>query len=252
MDERRPELPFDPKHIKKMRRELQKPYDKEAMEAWLFHRRISIYITNFLIPYEYITPNNLTLIAILLGIFGTFSIWVTPEYARIWIVLIFYNLAYLLDTVDGELARARKQFSDVGIWLDAILSAVLGVLSTAAGLSYMLDLNWKHLIPVILLPIPIRFSARSKYEFLRPTTQGAPLSDIKTKNWSLSLLSMMSTPGGFLIWLALGEVLKAKAIMLTIGLLLLWLSTLYQIYRFWVELTVSGANKKGINNGNRN
>ena len=90
-----------------------------SRESWLsnhFARPISIYITRALL-HTPITANQVTIGMILLGVAaGTLFIFGNYWYSIIGVVLLL--LAYILDRVDGEIARYRKATSIRGNFLD--------------------------------------------------------------------------------------------------------------------------------------
>lgn len=74
---------------------------------------ISLVLTRILLKTK-ITPNHVTLISILCGLFCGFC------YAFGWFLpgSIFLFMSHILDCTDGNLARAKEIFSDYGRWLD--------------------------------------------------------------------------------------------------------------------------------------
>ena len=79
----------------------------------------SIYITKVLLLTR-VTPNQVTASMIVFGVVGSIFLF----NAKFLIGLILIHFAVLLDNVDGELARARKQRSMVGMYLDGIYHAL--------------------------------------------------------------------------------------------------------------------------------
>jgi hypothetical protein len=114
-----PSLFFDPKSIKSLRERVQKTYEKEEFWAYYFIRRISIYITAFIIKTG-ITPNQLTVVGIFFGLLSSvFFILGGVGYSLIGV--LFYELSYLFDCIDGEVARYKEQHSKKGMWYDVAL-----------------------------------------------------------------------------------------------------------------------------------
>jgi len=232
----RPYLPVDSPKIRELRRRLQKPYEAEALEAWLFHRRISIYITNVILPLRSVRPNHITLLALFIAVAGTLGIWFVADPYQAVLALVIYHLAYLLDVIDGELARARKQYSRRGVWADRVLSEAMSALAVSAGL-----LVWLDHLPVwaggfILLPLALRSGARAAFEQLSPSEKGSPMRAAKQRSLALNLLSLASSPGGFILWLFAGQLLRAPQVALVFGVSFLWMSTIYQMLFFWRTL----------------
>lgn len=106
----------------------QKMTDKNFPLAYgyLFHRRISIYITRFfLASFPSITPSAIGALMICLSLAGAagiaFGVSAMAEVAGI--ALVYFG--FLLDKVDGEIARYKKVFPLRGMYLDEIYHAVV-------------------------------------------------------------------------------------------------------------------------------
>ena len=81
-------------------------------------RRLSIYVT-WLLVHTGVTANQITLLSVLLALSGAILIGTSPP----WLSLCGASalLAYhLLDKVDGDIARFRRTFSIVGVYLDEV------------------------------------------------------------------------------------------------------------------------------------
>ena len=232
----RPGLPFDSEEIRELRYLAQKPYAQEALEAWLFHRRISIYISRALLGLQWITPNLVTFLGLILASSGAFITWLLQAENSVWAGLVFYHLAYLLDVVDGELARLKDLRSDEGIWLDRLLAEAMNAIVLMAAWKYAMLAGMPLVVPVILLALGLRTAGRSGYEQLRTSSRGAPMAGVKRKSYIVNLLSMLSSPGGLLLWLALGELTGFRSLFLTVGVFLFLLSSIYQLLYYWKSL----------------
>jgi phosphatidylglycerophosphate synthase len=79
---------------------------------------MSPYLTRRLIPTP-ITPNGVTWLMILVGVLAAGLLCVRSVWASAGAVVLI-QLQILLDCSDGELARWRRQFSPVGIYLDRL------------------------------------------------------------------------------------------------------------------------------------
>ncbi|MBA7676113.1 hypothetical protein ES703_84354 [subsurface metagenome] len=103
--------------IGELRRICQDPVmHREPFYAKIFSRRISIYITKALL-YTPISANQVTILGFLLGIAaGTLFIWGNYWYSITGAVLL--QLCFILDGVDGEVARYRGTSSLRGQYLD--------------------------------------------------------------------------------------------------------------------------------------
>ena len=90
-------------------------------EHWagrLYMRRISLRTTRLLVNSR-ITPNGYTYLMIVAGVLAGPALLV-PGIGGAVLAAVFVQLYLLLDCVDGELARWRRQTSIVGVWLDRI------------------------------------------------------------------------------------------------------------------------------------
>ncbi|OGZ42278.1 MAG: hypothetical protein A3C80_00380 [Candidatus Ryanbacteria bacterium RIFCSPHIGHO2_02_FULL_45_43] len=109
--------------IKELRRMLQE--EKVHPKGWsrpfgykTLQRGPSIYITRFLLLFP-ITPNQITITALLMGIVGCVFVFQDSWELKITGIAALY-VHTLLDRVDGEVARYKKRASLKGIYLDEI------------------------------------------------------------------------------------------------------------------------------------
>ena len=95
------------------------------------NKRVSFWFTRRYLCHWPITPNQVTLGAGVLGLFGCFLI---AGGSQIGIVLGFLlaQLQSILDGCDGELARVRFQQTAIGEWLDTIVDDALNLALVAA------------------------------------------------------------------------------------------------------------------------
>lgn len=96
--------------------------DKNFLSAkgYFFHRGISIYITKFLLTiFLKIRPNQVTFFFILVSIIGAVLLLNSNLYWQVLGIFLVY-FGFLLDKVDGEIARYKQIFSLRGIYLDEI------------------------------------------------------------------------------------------------------------------------------------
>ena len=83
-------------------------------------RKLSIYLTVFFFKAG-VPVAGVTLLSILVGLLGAWGLW-NGEW--VWGIL-GVNGWYLLDHVDGELARLRQQTSATGLFFDTIANAIV-------------------------------------------------------------------------------------------------------------------------------
>ncbi len=86
-------------------------------ERIYFSRKISIWLTFFL-KDKPVTPDQVTLAWVLIGIAGAMLLVFDYYIQLLGLGLLYF--AWLLDNVDGELARYRQQFSMTGNFLDML------------------------------------------------------------------------------------------------------------------------------------
>lgn len=97
---------------------LNRPEAERWYGVWV--RKVSV-IFSFLIYrfLPFVSPNSITMFMAIWGIIACLSILLPG----IWGILAFFcgfQVWTILDSMDGELARAKKQFSDAGVFLDEI------------------------------------------------------------------------------------------------------------------------------------
>ncbi|MFJ9031711.1 CDP-alcohol phosphatidyltransferase family protein [Streptomyces sp. NPDC102274] len=95
--------------------------DRRSGEHWagrLYMREISLHIDPYLVNTR-ITPNQLTYLMVVVGVIGGAALLV-PGLTGAILAAVLFQVYLLLDCVDGEVARWRKQTSITGVYLDRI------------------------------------------------------------------------------------------------------------------------------------
>jgi CDP-alcohol phosphatidyltransferase len=113
-----PGFRFESSRILALRRVLQKPKTEQSAWGWLFTRRISIYVT-LLVSRTSVTPNQLTFSSIFIGLAAAL-LWTIGSHLCFIIGGILFQLMYLFDCVDGELARYKNMSSPKGAYVDFV------------------------------------------------------------------------------------------------------------------------------------
>lgn len=92
-------------------------------KGYLLHRRFSIYLTKFfLVFFPSIKPNFISLLMVLASLSG--FVFLIVYGGRYWLLGIFlFYFGFLLDRVDGEVARYKKLFPLRGVYLDEMYHA---------------------------------------------------------------------------------------------------------------------------------
>ncbi|MFF0447996.1 CDP-alcohol phosphatidyltransferase family protein [Streptomyces sp. NPDC004609] len=95
--------------------------DRRSGEHWagrLYMREISLHIDPYLVNTR-ITPNQLTYLMVVVGVIGGATLLI-PGLTGAIVTVVLFQVYLLLDCVDGEVARWRKQTSITGVYLDRI------------------------------------------------------------------------------------------------------------------------------------
>jgi CDP-alcohol phosphatidyltransferase-like enzyme len=114
-----------------IRRKFQKTRQEEQIYAWYVTRRISPFFTALFLRLGW-TPNQVTVISIASAIVAGFF-FCGSNTVMFLLGAVFFNLMYILDGSDGELARLRKIFSKEGEYLDKLghylvdISVLIGI-----------------------------------------------------------------------------------------------------------------------------
>lgn len=88
--------------------------------SYAIHRYISTWLTwAFVNATPFVRPNHVSAAMIAIGLFGVFLLALPSTELSVYGVLLLY-LSFLLDKVDGEIARFRNEYSRYGKLLDEI------------------------------------------------------------------------------------------------------------------------------------
>jgi phosphatidylglycerophosphate synthase len=113
--------------IEELRKICQSHISKETnFRLELTLRKFSIYLTKIFI-YMGLTGNQITMMMMILGIISSFF-FMPGKYYYSLIGIILFELHLLLDFVDGEVARYRKETSLKGTYLDYMTHAIVNPL----------------------------------------------------------------------------------------------------------------------------
>ncbi|MEU2250103.1 CDP-alcohol phosphatidyltransferase family protein [Streptomyces sp. NPDC019224] len=95
--------------------------DRRSGEHWagrIYMREISLRIDRYLVNTK-VTPNQLTYLMTLAGVLAAPALLVPGIWGAV-LGVVMVQLYLLLDCVDGEIARWKKQFSLGGVYLDRV------------------------------------------------------------------------------------------------------------------------------------
>jgi len=136
-------------------------------------RYISIPITSFLLKTK-ITPNQVTIISFIFAILSAVS-FLLGKYPFIILGAIFLQTSYILDLIDGEIARYKNLKSTFGAWLDTTLDSIgLFMICTAIAIGYFIQNNdiltliLGLLSLLIMASIGVIESSSETFELIKP------------------------------------------------------------------------------------
>lgn len=89
----------------------------------LFGFPIAYGLLRFVHTVSWITPNLVTIVAFLLYAVGSLLLFI-PVTNHLLIAAVLLPAAFILDDLDGQLARLRKEYSDIGNYLDKVLDVL--------------------------------------------------------------------------------------------------------------------------------
>jgi phosphatidylglycerophosphate synthase len=103
-------------------------------DAWwtvLLVDPLAVHLVRFVAPYRWITPNLLSFVAFLFGL-GAAACFATGE--RWWLVAgaLLFHLSFVVDCMDGKVARLNGTGTMFGVWFDFIFDRVRVVLCAVA------------------------------------------------------------------------------------------------------------------------
>lgn len=102
----------------------------------------------FTMPFPFITPNAISIAAFIIFIWGSLSLFLNYPFHLI-VSVIFLPLAFLLDDLDGQVARAKNMRSDLGNYFDKTFD-VLKIYVVTASLSYAVYLQTQNILYIFL------------------------------------------------------------------------------------------------------
>jgi len=117
-----PSLFFDSDKITNIREYAQKIFHKEELTAFYIIRPFSIYISLFIVNKTRITANSITFTMMLLSFFFPIILFYSNTIDMLFAIApILFFILYILDIVDGEVARLREKISILGEFYDVAL-----------------------------------------------------------------------------------------------------------------------------------
>lgn len=134
---------------------------EDPINLWV-HRPLA-YAFVALVYRTPITPNQITLLALLVG-FAAAGCWFVGTPALMVVGGILLWSSAILDGADGILARAKQMFSDAGRALDGFCDAMVALVTVAAAF-YHVWLQWHNPVHLWLMPIALGMSLVHVYSY---------------------------------------------------------------------------------------
>src|SRR3989344_5347256 len=113
------------KNLKPTYREIKRYSSKKRDDIFMYLYRIllTFHITKYLVRTN-ITPTTLTIISFILSLIAA-TFFLFGEYGYLIWGVILMQLSFILDCVDGEVARFKGLVSDFGAWFDTATDGVM-------------------------------------------------------------------------------------------------------------------------------
>jgi len=113
-----------------------------------FFPKIANKILPYILPYNWITPNLITIISFIIYTFACLSLFLEFPF-HLLISALLLPIAYIGDCLDGQLARTKKNFSELGNYLDKVLD-MLKIYIITGSLSYAVFLQSHNILHIYL------------------------------------------------------------------------------------------------------
>ena len=129
---------------------LKKIIEPPFFSNWadLFMPKVANFILPFVIKFNFITPNFITLFSFLLYICGCLMIFIDIPY-NLYYTAVLLPIAYVGDCLDGQVARSKNLSSHIGNYLDKVLD-VLKIYVLTISLAYGAYINTHDIIYIFL------------------------------------------------------------------------------------------------------
>jgi len=135
-----------------LRRRVQKPFSREDFVTFYFLRPLSIYLSLGIVRFTSISANQITYFMALLAFAAPVAVFFAPTLSGvIWTGTILYHIIFMLDMVDGEVARLRGTVSKKGEIVDATLWFLLPTLYGVYSIRILDHLHYDALKIVIVM-----------------------------------------------------------------------------------------------------
>lgn len=198
---------FDTKEITRLREKSQAYSSKEDLWSWYVLRRLSIFVTILFMKLR-LSPNSISWMSALFVVFSGF--WLLQATPISFILAFFcYNIGYLLDCVDGEVARLTGKTSKKGYFIDLLIQGA--TLPVFLAMPFALLVLWDRLLlsplelgvlylvvtlVIMALFVPIAYQLTNANQ----VNERDPVNKIRTKSFVFELAGvLLGLPGFFLV-----------------------------------------------------
>lgn len=180
----------------------------------------------------FLVPNIITIIRIL-AIIPIVALVMSGDPTARWLALALYIIAAASDWLDGYLARAWNQYSDLGRMLDPIADKLL-VNILIAALAWDGSLSGLDMIPAIAIIFRETFIPGLR-EFLGNTAVVLPVTKLAKWKTTIQLVALAAI-------LFAGNVAEATAV----AQIILWAAGIITLITGWQYLRASWPHLSGI------
>ncbi len=170
----------------------------QGIAAYWINRHLSLPVTRAIMRTS-ILPNHVTVFCFLLAVAGGVVIGQGGYLAGL-VGMVLVNLGSILDGVDGELARLKYRFSDIGAWLDT-LADDFGNVAYISGIAFNLhDAGMTWTTPLAITALVCFALTQSTQYFL--ITKVYKSGDLAAIPWAFQSSEFLTTKGlGLWGWL---------------------------------------------------
>ncbi|GAA0502239.1 hypothetical protein Ade02nite_37590 [Paractinoplanes deccanensis] len=104
---------------------------KDAWWTVLLVDPLAARLVRLVAPFRSVTPNRLTVLAFVVGVGSALCFW-RASYPWLLAGALLFHLSFVLDCMDGKIARLRDESSPFGSWLDYVLDRLRVLACTVA------------------------------------------------------------------------------------------------------------------------
>jgi phosphatidylglycerophosphate synthase len=97
---------------------------------------------------SFLTPNVITMIGFTSFVVGSLLLFLNAPY-HLYLAAFLLPFGFLLDDLDGQVARERNMYSEIGNYLDKVLD-VLKIFIVSSSLSYAVYLQTQNILHIYL------------------------------------------------------------------------------------------------------